>query len=67
MIIRSRIEGEFNGTDNETVFRLQNGPVWQQVGYRYLYAPLVEVSASGSRGTMSVAGFREPIKVRRLA
>jgi hypothetical protein len=71
MIIRSRIEGEFNGTENETIFNLQNGQVWQQVGYRYryhyLYAPRVEIDASGSRGTMTVAGFREPIEVRRVA
>lgn len=71
MIIRSRMDGEFSGTDNEAVFRLQNGQVWQQVGYRYryryLYASRVEIDTSGSRGTMTVVGFSEPIKVRRVA
>ncbi|TQV84097.1 hypothetical protein FKG94_05375 [Exilibacterium tricleocarpae] len=28
--IRSRIEGAFSGWDGKTVFRLQNGQVWQQ-------------------------------------
>lgn len=71
MVIRSRIDGDFNGTENETVFNLHNGQVWQHVGYRYryryLYAPRVEIDASGSRGTMTVAGFPERIKVRRVA
>lgn len=70
MTIRSRIDGEFNGTGDELVYKLQNGQVWQQIGYRYRYryryAPAVTINASGSTGVMIVDGFGDPIKVRRL-
>jgi hypothetical protein len=71
MHIRSRIDGEFTGTDSEAVYRLENGQVWQQVGYRYRYCyryrPRVTIEGSASRATMAVEGFTEQIKVRRLA
>lgn len=69
--IRSKIDGEFNGTDDEVVYKLQNGQVWQQVGYRYRYryryAPRVTIETRGSSGTMTVEGFHDPIKVRRIS
>lgn len=69
MTIRSRIAGEFNGTGEELVYKLQNGQVWQQIGYRYRYryryAPAVTINASSSTGVMIVDGFDDP-KVRRL-
>lgn len=34
MKVKSKIDGEFTGTENETVYKLRNGQVWQQVGYR---------------------------------
>ncbi len=71
MIISSHIDGAFNGTEDETLYKLRNGQIWQQLGYRYRYhyawAPRVEVDANGTRGTMKVAGFRHPIPVRRIA
>ncbi len=71
MHVTSRIEGEFTGTEDETVFRLDNGQVWQQIGYRYRYRyryrPQVTIEGSSSRATMLVEGFNEPIKVRRLS
>lgn len=64
MTIRSRIDGEFNGTGDELVYKLRNGQVWQQVGYRYRYrySPAVTINTSGSRGVMIVDGFDDPIK-----
>jgi hypothetical protein len=71
MQVRSRIDGEFEGTDDEVVYQLQNGQVWQQVGYRYRYryrySPRVTIDATGSSGVMTVDGFGAVIKVRRLA
>lgn len=70
MTISSRIDGEFNGTNDEVVFKLRNGQIWQQIGYRYRYryryAPLVSIDARGSTGVMTVEGFDDPIKVRRI-
>lgn len=36
--IKSRITGDFNGWDGDTIFRLQNGQIWQQrLASRYPY------------------------------
>jgi hypothetical protein len=71
LTVRSRIEGAFEGTGKEFVYKLQNGQVWQQIGYRYRYrykfSPRVTINTSGSRGVMLVDGFPHEIKVRRLA
>ncbi len=71
MTIKSRIDGEFNGTGDQLVYKLRNGQIWQQVGYRYRYryryAPAVTINVSGSTATMIVEGFDDPIKVRRVA
>lgn len=49
MEIDSRISGEFTGWDGDTIFRLENGQVWQQrLGGRYPYRgpanPTVRIS-----------------------
>ena len=36
-VLESRIDGEFTGWSGETIFRLQNGQVWQQSSYAYRY------------------------------
>ena len=36
--IESRIDGEFEGWDGETIFPLTNGQIWQQVQYAYTYS-----------------------------
>src|SRR5665648_304740 len=37
-LIESHIQGEFNGWDGETIFKLDNGEVWQQASYAYMYS-----------------------------
>jgi len=70
MHIQSTIEGDFEGTDDEVVFTLDNGQKWQQIGYRYRYTyqyrPRVTIETSGPTGSMVVEGFSEPIRVRRI-
>lgn len=34
-VIESRIEGEFEGWDGDTIFELENGQIWQQSSYAY--------------------------------
>ncbi|HEV7504582.1 MAG TPA: hypothetical protein VGS07_06710 [Thermoanaerobaculia bacterium] len=67
--IESRIDGEFKGWEGETVFKLQNGQVWQQAsyGYRFNYAssPKVSIYQSGGVFRMKVEGIDEDIAVRR--
>lgn len=68
--IASRIDGEFEGWDGETVFKLINGQVWQQSSYsyryRYAYNPEVVIFPSGGRCKLKVDGMDSTIFVRRL-
>ena len=68
-VVDSRIDGEFKGWEGETVFRLQNGEIWQQAssGYRfnYAYSPRVLIYQSGDGFRMKVEGIDEDIAVRR--
>jgi hypothetical protein len=69
-VIESRIDGEFKGWDGETIFKLQNGQIWQQASYaytyHYAYSPLVLIVNTGSGYLMQVDGLGGNIKVRRL-
>jgi hypothetical protein len=68
-VVDSRIDGEFKGWEGETVFKLQNGEVWQQAlhGYKYSYAfsPKVLIYQSGDVFRMKVEGVDEDLVVRR--
>lgn len=70
MDIHSQIDGEFTGTEDEVVYKLTNGQVWQQIGYSYSYTysymPRVTIRSEGGRYVMDVQGFNRPIPVRRL-
>lgn len=69
-VIESRIDGQFSGWDGETIFKLQNGQIWQQAfhayKYRYAYSPEVLIYRSGSVYKMRVNGVDGEIVVRRL-
>jgi len=69
-VIESRIDGEFSGWEGETIFKLQNGQVWQQSSYaykyKYAYSPEVLIYRSGSVYKMRVNGVDGEIAVRRL-
>jgi hypothetical protein len=69
-IIESRIDGEFSGWEGETIFKLQNGPIWQQSSYAYKYkyafSPEVLIYKSGSAYKMRVDGVDGEITVTRL-
>jgi hypothetical protein len=68
--IESRIDGDFNGWEGETIFKLQNGQIWQQASYayryHYAYAPKVLIYSSGSGYMMRVDGIDQAIAVKRL-
>jgi hypothetical protein len=69
-VIESRIDGEFTGWDGETIFKLQNGQIWQQTSYayryRYAYSPRVLIYRSGAVYKLKVEGVDGEISVRRL-
>ena len=70
-VIETTINGEFHGWDGETVFRLSNGQIWQQVEYDYEYTydympdVLIYKSNSGS-WKMQVKDIDHAIEVRRI-
>lgn len=68
--IESRIDGEFNGWEGETIFKLVNGQIWQQSTYAYKYVykygPKVLIYKSGAGYKMQVEGVDGTISVTRL-
>ncbi len=69
-VIESRIDGQFSGWDGETIFKLQNGQIWQQSSYaykyKYAYSPAVLIYRSGSVFKLRVNGVDGEITVKRL-
>ena len=67
-VIESRIDGEFQGWEGETVYNLVNGQVWQQstykCQYKYAYMPQVIIYQAGSGYKILVAGTTA--NVRRI-
>ena len=69
-VIQSKIDGNFEGWEGETIFKLDNGQIWQQASYayKYHYAYHPEVMIMNVNGTwkMKVEGVDERIDVKRL-
>ena len=69
-VIESKIDGDFEGWDGETVVKLLNGQVWIQTDYYYEYhyafMPDVLIYSSGSRWKMRVEGTSKSVGVERL-
>jgi hypothetical protein len=69
-LIESRIDGDFEGWDGDTVFKLTNGQIWQQVSYNYTYhyafMPEVLIFKTTEGYKMKVGGVHETIYVKRL-
>jgi hypothetical protein len=68
--IETKIDGEFEGWDGETLFKLENGQIWQQTSYaytyHYAYRPDVVIYPTRRGCEMQVEGTRGAIAVIRL-
>lgn len=69
--ITARLQGEFRGWEGKTIFRLDNGQVWQQrVGDRWRSPKRMDPVVTIERGRfgyyLSVEGSRRSIGVKRL-
>jgi hypothetical protein len=68
--IESTISGDFNGWDGETIFKLDNGQIWQQAEYSYTYSyayhPDVTIYQVSSGCRMKVEDEDETILVKRI-
>ncbi len=64
-VVESRIDGEFQGWDGDTVFRLLNGQIWTQASYSYsyhdAYDPQVLIYPSNGGWRMRVDGVSQTI------
>ena len=69
--IESEIDGEFEGWNGETIFKLSNGQIWQQdeydYEYEYAYRPDVLIFRDGSYWKMKVEDMDETIKVKCIS
>lgn len=69
-VIRSYIDGDFEGWEGETIFMLDNGQIWQQSSYAYMYHyayhPEVMIFNNGGTWEMKVEDVDEMIEVIRL-
>jgi hypothetical protein len=66
--VQSRIDGDFDGWEGDTIFRLENGQIWQQISpsARYHFARHPRVTISAAPHKLRVEGLAYEIGVRRL-
>jgi hypothetical protein len=69
-VIETQIDGEFEGWEGETIFKMMNGQIWQQSSYAYLYhyayRPEVIIYKRSSGYEMKVDGVEETINVVQI-
>lgn len=69
-VVESTIAGDFSGWDGETIFKLDNGQIWEQAeydySYSYAYRPDVTIYPTSAGCRMRVEGEDETILVRRI-
>lgn len=68
--LESRIDGEFEGWEGETIVKLSNGQIWQQAEYyyyyHYAYSPAVLLFKANGMYKMAVEGVDRPVGVVQL-
>jgi hypothetical protein len=68
--VESTIAGDIEGWDGETIFKLDNGQIWQQAAYDYTYfyayRPEVTIYATTAGCRMKVEDESETVLVKRL-
>lgn len=68
--METQIDGEFNGWEGETIFKMLNGSIWQQASYdyeyHYAYMPDVLIYRKGGSYYMRVEGVEDEIRVNRI-
>jgi len=69
-VIESKIDGDFEGWDGQTIVKLINGQIWQQseyfYHYHYSFMPKVLIFRSGIGYKMKVDGIEKAVGVNRL-
>jgi hypothetical protein len=69
-VVESEIDGDFEGWEGETIFKLANGQIWQQskyaYTYHYAYSPDIIIINIDGVWKMKVEDVDEMIEVKRL-
>lgn len=69
-VIESKVDGEFNGWEGETIVKLVNGQIWQQTEYyyhyHYAYRPDVLIYPSAAGYKMKVQGVDRSVGVTQI-
>jgi hypothetical protein len=69
-VVESRLRGAFTGWKGDTEFELDNGQVWKQVHYAYMYQyssrPEVTIYDVGGRYELHVDGVSGVLEVRKV-
>jgi hypothetical protein len=70
VVVESRIKGDFDGWDGDTIFELANGQIWQQSRYgtRFAsrYRPKVTIYRIAGGHEMEVEGVSSRVRVERV-
>ena len=68
--VESTISGEIEGWDGDTIFKLDNGQIWQQAAYDYTYfyayRPEVTIYQASAGCRMKVEDETETVLVKRI-
>lgn len=68
LIYEGKIDGEFEGFNNDVLFKMRNGTYWIQAQYKYwyhyAYCPDATISEENGRHILTVAG--QSVQVRRV-
>lgn len=69
-VLETKIDGEFEGWEGETIFKMMNGSIWQQASYaytyHYAYMPDVIIYRKGGAYYMKVEDVDDEIQVRQI-
>lgn len=69
LVKRTRIDGDFEGFDDEVLFKLQDGTYWIQdkymYWYHYAYCPTVNILRAGGRLFLNVEGQSQVVPIRQ--
>lgn len=69
IVYEGKIDGKFNGFDEEAIFKMQNGDEWVQAEYKYWYhydyCPVAIISEENGRYILTVQGQSVPVQKRR--
>lgn len=69
-VVESKIDGDFEGFEGDTIYKLRDGQIWQQTDgrykYKYKYSPDVIIVYRGRKGKIHVEGLDRSFSVERL-